>query len=124
MSIERFGKKPDKLVADLIKNKPGKHSDGGGLYLQVASPGQASWVWRHKERWQSIGPASLYSAAVARERAYAARPAADKGEDPFQLLASLRRPEKPAGKTFGEWLSKYLDKKEAQWAPSNRERER
>src|SRR5216684_8732250 len=122
MSIHRFGEKADKKVADLIENKSGKHSDGGGLYLQVASAGQASWVWRHKERWKSIGPASVYKIEEAREIARGLRKAAHEGRDPFQMISAGRA--RPVGATFGEWLGKYLDKKEAQWTPSNRVRER
>jgi integrase len=119
MSIERLNAKK---VAGLIENKPGKHSDGGGLYLQVASPGQASWVWRHKERWKSIGPASVYKIGEAREIARNLRKEAHEGRDPFQMLTAGRA--RPVGATFGEWLGKYLDKKEAHWTPSNRVRER
>jgi integrase len=108
-------------LARLMRTK-GKHCDGGGLYLQVASPGQASWVWRHKETWRSIGPASVYKVDKAREIARKLREAAHEGRDPFQMLTAGRA--RPVGATFGEWLSKYLDKKEAQWTPSNRVRER
>jgi integrase len=119
MSIERLNAKK---VAGLIENKPGKHSDGGGLYLQVASPGAASWVWRHRERWKSIGPASVYRIDEAREIARGLRKAAHEGRDPFQMLTAGRA--RPVGATFGEWLGKYLDKKETHWTPSNRVRER
>jgi integrase len=108
-------------LARLMRTK-GKHCDGGGLYLQVASPGQASWVWRHKETWRSIGPASVYKVDKAREIARKLREAAHEGRDPFQMLTAGRA--RPVGATFGEWLSKYLDKKQSQWAPSNRDRER
>src|SRR5258707_10089108 len=123
MAIHRIQDNRKDELARLMRTK-GKHSDGGGLYLQVASPGQASWVWRHKERWQSIGPASLYTIEEARDRAYAASKAADKGDDPFQLLASLRRPEKPAGKTFADALTEYIKVKEPMWKPTSRARER
>lgn len=126
MSIERIGGNAKdggaKAAADLIENKPGKHSDGGGLYLQVASVGQASWVWRHKERWKSIGPASVYKIDEAREIARGLRKAAHEGRDPFQMLAAGRA--RPVGATFAEALAKYLDKKGAHWTPSNRARER
>jgi hypothetical protein len=126
MSIERIGGNAKdggaKVAADLIENKPGKHSDGGGLYLQVASVGQASWVWRHKERWKSIGPASVYKIDEAREIARNLRKEVHEGRDPFQMLTSRRA--RPVGATFGEALAKYLDKKEAHWTPSNRARER
>jgi Arm DNA-binding domain len=99
----------------------GKHSDGGGLYLQVASPGHASWVWRHKERWKSIGPAAVYSIEQAREKARLSRLEAHEGRDPFQMLASTRAA--PAGKLFGEAMAEYLEAKASTWADSNRARE-
>jgi integrase len=128
MSIHRLGEKPDNKVASLIKNKPGKHSDGGGLYLQVASEGNASWVWRHKragddkETWRSIGPATVYGYEKAREIAKKLRMEAHEGRDPFLLLTAGRA--RPVGETFGHWLTKYLDKKQGQWMASNRDRER
>jgi integrase len=122
MAIERIqGDTGKGELARLMRTK-GKHSDGGGLYLQVASPGQASWVWRHKERWRSIGPASVYKIDEAREAARRLRKAVKEGRDPFQMLTAGRG--RPAGESFAEWLVKYLDKKQAQWSPSNRERER
>jgi integrase len=122
MAIERIqGDNGKGELARLMRTK-GKHSDGGGLYLQVASPGQASWVWRHKERWRSIGPASVYKIDEAREAARRLRKAVKEGRDPFLMLTAGRA--RPAGESFAEWLVKYLDKKQAQWSPSNRERER
>jgi integrase len=122
MAIERIqGDNGKGELARLMRTK-GKHSDGGGLYLQVASPGQASWVWRHKERWRSIGPASVYKIDEAREAARGLRKAVKEGRDPFQMLTAGRT--RPVGESFAEWLVKYLDKKQAQWSPSNRERER
>jgi integrase len=122
MSIEHIqGDDRKGELARLMRTK-GKHSDGGGLYLQVASAGQASWVWRHKERWKSIGPASVYKIEEAREIARGLRKAAHEGRDPFQMLTAGRA--RPVGATFADALSKYLDKKEAQWTPSNRVRER
>jgi integrase len=125
MSIERIGGNAKdggaKAAADLIENKPGKHSDGGGLYLQVASVGQASWVWRHKERWKSIGPASVYKIEEAREIARGLRKAVHEGRDPFQMLA--RDSARPAGKTFATAMAEYLKAKSPHWAASNRARE-
>ena len=94
--------------------------------MQVASPGAASWLWRHKEEWKSIGPASVYTIAEAREFARKLRKEAHEGREPFEFLKALRgqAAAKPVGETFADWLAKYLDKKEAHWTPSNRERER
>jgi integrase len=122
MSIHRIQGDEDKgELARLMRTK-GKHSDGGGLYLQVASPGNASWVYRHMERWKSIGPASVYRIEEAREIARNLRKEVHEGRDPFQMLSSRRT--RPVGATFGEWLTKYLDKKEGHWSLSNRARER
>lgn len=122
MAIHRIeGTEAKGELADLMRTK-GKHSDGGGLYLQVASPGQASWVWRHKERWKSIGPASAFKIDEAREIARNLRKEVVEGRDPFQMLSAGRA--RPVGETFADWLAKYLDKKEAHWSPTNRDRER
>jgi integrase len=122
MAIHRIPFDPKgKELARLMRTK-GKHSDGGGLYLQVASEGQGSWVFRHKERWKCIGPANAYTPNDAREKARLARVEVAEGRDPFISLASRRA--QAVGATFGEWLAKYLNKKEAQWTPSNRARER
>jgi integrase len=130
VSIHRIGGNAKdggaKAAADLIENKPGKHSDGGGLYLQVASVGQASWVWRHKpkgeakEKWRSIGPASVYKIEEAREIARNLRKAVHEGRDPFQMLRADSA--RPAGKTFATAMSEYLKAKSPHWAASNQAR--
>ena len=121
MAIHRIRDDRKGELARLMRTK-GKHPDGGGLYLQVASPGQASWVFRHKERWASIGPASAYKISDAREKARLLRVEVVEGRDPFTWLANSRK--SAIGETFGESLAKYLDKKEVHWSTSNRARER
>jgi integrase len=121
MAIERIQENRKGELARLMRTK-GKHSDGGGLYLQVAAPGQASWVWRHRERWLSIGPANLYTIAEARDRAHTARKAAHEGKDPFQTLRAGRA--EPAGMTFADALTAYINVKEPTWKPTSRARER
>jgi integrase len=109
-----------------LMREPGKHCDGGGLYLEVAAPGQASWMYRYKNRWGSLGSANGYNIREAREKAAKLWQAARRGEDPFALLATLRAPrpaEKPKGKLFSEALREYLAAKSPHWSPSNRARE-
>jgi integrase len=105
----------------------GKHCDGAGLYLEVAVPGQASWVFRHKAGWRSIGSAKGYSIREAREIAAKLWKEARKPNgDPFALLAFLRAPkaaEKPKGKLFSTAMTEYLAAKSPHWAASNRARE-
>ena len=127
MAIHRIaGTEAKGKLADLMRTK-GKHSDGGGLYLQVAKEGQASWVFRYKDRqtqrdrWPCVGPASVYSIAEAREKAREARKAVLEGRDPFTVLRAGRA--EPAGKTFAKAMAEYLAAKSPQWAASNRARE-
>jgi integrase len=127
MAIERIKGDEDKgELARLMRTK-GKHSDGGGLYLQVAKEGQASWVFRYKDRqtqkdrWPCVGPASVYSIAEAREKAREARKAVLEGRDPFAVLRAGRT--EPAGKTFAKAIAEYLAAKSPHWAASNRARE-
>ncbi len=123
MAIHRI---PEGKLERLMRTK-GKHSDGGGLILQVASPGQASWVFRYldkragRERWPCIGPASVYGIEAAREKARLCRVELREGRSPFDFLAGGRA--QPAGKAFGEAMADYLDAKSPTWADSNRARE-
>jgi integrase len=99
---------------------PGRHCDGANLYLQVIG-GSAIWVFRHKERWRSIGPADIIDIHEAREKARQARRAIREGACPFDGLSS--RKAKVAGETFGEALERYLAVKAPTWSDSNREKE-
>jgi integrase len=119
MITERIKDKKKGELDRLMRTK-GKHSDGGGLYLQVASPGAASWVWRHKEQWKSVGPANVYTIVEAREIAQKLRKEVHEERDPFQLL---KRAAKPKGKTFAKAMGEYLAAKSPYWSPSNRARE-
>jgi integrase len=109
-----------------LMREPGRHCDGGGLYLEVGAPGQASWMYRYKNRWASLGSANGFSIREAREKAAKLWQAARRGEDPFALLATLRAPkavEKPKGKLFSVAFTEYIAAKSPHWAASNRARE-
>jgi hypothetical protein len=109
-----------------LMREPGKHCDGHGLYLEVAAPGQASWMYRHKNGWRSLGSANGYSIREAREMAHKLWQVACRKEDPFALLATLRAPKvaaEPKGKLFSTAMAEYLAAKSPHWAASNRARE-
>jgi hypothetical protein len=81
----------NKLRKDTIERlarKPGRHSDGGGLFLQVAKRGQASWVYqfclRGKARWMSIGPLSVLNIDKARKLHQELRAQVWSGVDPIE----------------------------------------
>ena len=82
-----------KLTALSVKRAgPGKHGDGGGLYLVVSDTGSRKWVLRiqagGKRRDLGLGSANNVGLSDAREAAEDMRRAIRKGEDP---VAERRR---------------------------------
>jgi hypothetical protein len=75
-----------KRVLRFLK-KPGRYPDGSNLYLQVVTPGKASWLLRYahdgRERMLGLGPLHTVSLADARDRAKAARLLLLDGIDPL-----------------------------------------
>lgn len=97
MAIQLTAKRVAKL-----RRRPGRYLDAlvRGLMLVVVNENNASWTLRYRrhgrERWLGLGPASLVTLAVARERAKAARLLLLDGTDPID---AKRR---PRSKTFAE----------------------
>ena len=86
----------DKLDALTVKNlkEPGRHSDGGGLYLVVDASGARRWVFMY--RWRSpgqkgpgrpremgLGGVVRVSLKKAREKAQRCRELLGEGKDPI-----------------------------------------
>jgi hypothetical protein len=73
-----------KRIAKL--KQPGRYADGHGLYLQVQSPTNRSWLLRFerqgRERWMGLGPLHTFDLNQARERARKARQQLFEGTDP------------------------------------------
>lgn len=88
--------------------KPGRHSDGGNLYLVVDKSGAKRWVffYRHDNRMREMGLGGLTSVGLAdaRERAAEARALSSKRIDP--LFA--RKSEVKNVPTFGEIADDFL----------------
>ena len=90
------------LTAQQAKHvdKPGRHHDSRGLYLNIARGGSRSWVQRitvdGRRRDIGLGPFPTVSLAQARRKAEANRAAVADGRDP---LAERRRGAMP---TFAE----------------------
>lgn len=78
-----------KLSALSVKNeiRPGYHSDGDGLYLQVSANGAKSWIFRFryqgKGREMGIGGVSAVTLAEARDKAQHYRKLLSEGIDPI-----------------------------------------
>jgi integrase len=79
----------NKLNAPTVKAaKPGKHSDGGGLWLHVRADGGAQWVLRvtvhGRRREMGLGSATDVSLKEARESAERARALVRAEKDPIK----------------------------------------
>jgi hypothetical protein len=75
---------------------PGRHGDGGGLYLSISPGGARSWVfmWKvdGKRREMGLGSFRDVSLDTARERAAEARRNLASGVDPLTVSEPWRRP--------------------------------
>jgi integrase len=103
--------------------KPGRYGDGHGLYLQVASPTNRSWLLRYDrngrgERWMGLGPLHTIDLKEARERARRARQMLLDGFDPLDARKAQRTAQAlEAAKTitFEKAAQAYFDAHERSW---------
>ena len=93
--------------------KAGRHSDGGGLYLNVSSTGSKSWLFMWvkdgKRREMGIGPYPVVTLAKARGKAADCRAAIEEGRDPIAEKAKEAEP------TFGECADRFIESIKAEW---------
>src|SRR3984957_20995472 len=87
--------------------EPGRHSDGGCLYLNVSETGARSWLFMWKvagrRREMGLGSARAVTLARARELAAECRAAVAAGRDPLQMRAESKTAAPAvAVRTFGE----------------------
>jgi len=101
--------------------RPGRHGDGGGLWLQVRSGGRKSWLFRYQRggraRAMGLGPAKDVSLAEARQMAQEARRQLLAGVDPIEHRSGQRQaaPAPPAAPTFRRCAERYIASHEAGW---------
>lgn len=94
--------------------KPGRHADGGGLYLSIASDGRRRWVflYRRSGKAHEMGLGSAYkghvSLAEARDKADAARRSLRDGADPLEAKRAAAKQAEPA-ETFGEFADALIE---------------
>jgi hypothetical protein len=85
-----------KLTDALLRNikTPGRHFDGGGLYLEVTAAGGRYWRMKYrfgsKEKRLAFGVYPEVTLKEARERRAAARKALDSGADPGELKKAAK----------------------------------
>lgn len=97
--------------------EPGRHSDGGGLYLRITPNGGRSWLFMTaiggKRVEIGLGAESAIGLASVRKVAERMREAATLGEDPRRVL------EVPAAvrpvPSFKEFADEYITSVEAGW---------
>jgi integrase len=100
-------------VATEKRNKIGRHSDGGGLYINVSLAGTKSWVFmwtkQGKRREMGLGAYPAVSLKLARDKAARCRSLVAEGIDP--ITERNREQEK----TFAECVDLYIEAMEPNW---------
>ena len=102
-------------------NRPGRHSDGGGLYLAISqniSVARRRWVllfrWQGKLREMGLGSAATVPLAQARELAGKWRAELVAGRNPLDVREAERRAMQN-GRTFGEIAAELYAAKSPGW---------
>lgn len=99
--------------------KPGRHADGGGLYLRITPGGARAWVFMTTTAGKRVeiglGSASSVPLAVARRLAAEMREAVSTGSDPRAVVVRASIPEPPIVTTFGKFAASYITSVEAGW---------
>ena len=104
-------------------NRPGRHGDGDGLYLNIAPSGSKSWVQRivvdGRRRDIGLGPYPTVSLARARAIAHDNRTAIAEGRDPVaekrEARETARRPA-PSIPTFAEAAARVIELRRPTWS--------
>ena len=98
--------------------KPGRHADGGGLYLSISSEGRRRWVflftWSGKLREAGLGSANKggLSLMAARDKAAEGRALVADGVDP---IAHWNKAAAETAPTFGAMADSYVDAHKGGW---------
>ncbi len=102
--------------------KPGRHADGGNLYLQVSASGSRQWTFlferNGKQREMGLGSAEHgnVTLADAREKALEARRHLAQGIDPIEARNGKLANAKVAGIKFGKFADDYVKSHASQWS--------
>lgn len=96
--------------------KPGRHADGGNLYLVVDTSGAKRWTLLYRDRRNGgklremgLGSLNAVSLAEARQKAADARKLIDGGKDPIEAKKFARAAERGAATTFGDFADAFVD---------------
>lgn len=106
----------NKLSATFVAKtkEPGRHSDGGGLYLFIDADGRRRWIFMFtksgKRTELGLGSARDLSLADARTQAAALRSVIENGGDPRSALRKAR-----SGTNFGDFADEYVKGMRPSW---------
>jgi integrase len=105
--------------------KPGRHSDGGNLFLTVSKSGSKAWamIYRHHGRSREAGLGTLdkVSLKLAREKAAAGRAILGENKDPITVWQSEKRATEVP--TFAEAAEQYYEAHKSDWRSDKHGRE-
>lgn len=112
-----MAKATNKLSARTVASisDPGRHSDGGGLYLQVSPTGAKSWLFMFKRDGKrselGLGSVRDVSLAEARQKAADARKIVDAGKNPLEerRAAEAARKAQADKPTFGDLADSLIE---------------
>jgi integrase len=94
--------------------RPGRHSDGGGLYLSIDASGRRRWVFMYTSNGRRVelglGSTSTRSLKEAREEAASLRASLTRGLDP-----RVERSKSTTKPTFGEFADEYVEAMRPSW---------
>lgn len=94
--------------------RPGRHSDGGGLYLSIDASGRRRWVFMYTSNGRRVelglGSTSTRSLKEARAEAALLRSSLARRLDP-----RAERGKSTAKPTFGEFADEYVEAMRASW---------
>jgi integrase len=113
----------NKLTAWFVKTAPpGRHGDGDGLWLVVASTGRKRWAFRftiaRKVSEAGLGSTDVVSLAKARELAADARKMVRAGKSPVAAKREQRQAEAER-KTFREVADEVIQSRASGWRKSS-----
>ena len=108
-------------------SEPGKHFDGGGLYLELTAAGGRYWRLKYriagKEKRLALGVYPAVGLKDARDLASQARQALQSGDDPGELRKTAKaKAAHEAVNTFRAVAWEWMEHQAARWTPETRER--
>ena len=117
----------DKLSDMKLRNlsQPGKHFDGGGLYLELSPADGRYWRLKYrfagKEKRLAFGVYPEVGLKLARERRAAARAILDRGDDPAATKRDAKeKAEREAVITFRSVTASWLEHQSGRWTTDTR----